>query len=150
MIGRRRALALLLAGGGCLLARPGGARADTLYELLPTLAAGVTSNAAPTGTSARDELTTLSALGRIQYRGPRMTNVLGDRAAFSHYFQGNGTDTFSNELLALSTITLTELLELHLNASAVLSRTSAVGGLGLVTAQASANSTSMFLATNAG
>ena len=150
MIGRRIAIALALAAGVASTIWPGGAWADVNYELVPSLALGVTSNAQNQVFGTPDEFLSMSALGQVRQRGARETASLGYRLSLAHYFQGRGTDTVSNELLALSSFTLTSATELHLTATAVLSRTSQVGTLGLVAPQANATGSALFLSTGAG
>jgi hypothetical protein len=119
-------------------------------ELSPTASAGITSNAQANSTGTADEVAGLSLVARLRYRGQRATHTLAYRLGLTHYFQGRGTDTLSNELLGSSAIDLSPELALHLAAGAVVSRTSQVGTLALVAPQASPTGSSLFLGTNAG
>lgn len=128
----------------------GTANAETTFDLLPTATVGVTTNATAVVNGARDEFSIIGATGRLQHRAARSTHSLSYRLGYTKYFQGNGTDTLTNELLGQSSFDLARALELRLNAGAVLSRTSQAGTLGLLVPQASATGSAMFLATTAG
>jgi len=150
VIARRWALAFAVAAGTSIGSYAPRARADVNYELLPSLAAGATSNAQATVIGAPDYFLSMSCLGQVRQRGARETASIGYRLSLSHYFRGNGTDTVGNELLALAGFNLTAATELHLTASGVLSRTSQVGTLGLLEPQAATSGSSLFLSTNGG
>ena len=77
MIGRRIAIALALAAGVASTIWPGGAWADVNYELVPSLALGVTSNAQNQVFGTPDEFLSMSALGQVRQRiaAPRVPSA---------------------------------------------------------------------------
>jgi hypothetical protein len=150
--GCRRALAVAAVGAIGLGFHPHSpaAHAETSIDLLPSLTAGLTSNATLESTGSADAFTILSALGRVQARGPRATAIVGTHLSLTHYFHTGAGSAGTAELLLQSTFTLTPALELRLFGTGTLSQVSQSATLGLLSPQATPGGTAVYLATNAG
>jgi hypothetical protein len=131
--GRRAAV---LAAAAAVTFGAGRARAEIVYDLAPAAGVGITNNAnlaaPPSATMPnavgpqRDEFTNLEIAARARYLGASSNYMVGYRLAWTHYFQGHGIATFSNDLMLLANLNPTSRLELHLTGNASLSRVSSV------------------------
>jgi hypothetical protein len=117
-------------GAAISLLKGGGARAEVLYDLLPSAATGITSNARAVAADSPDQhegafATTAVAAG-ARYRGARAQHSLFYRLALTRFFDDTEADSVSNSLALSSLFNLSARVDLRLGATAVLSRTSAV------------------------
>jgi hypothetical protein len=104
------------------------ARADAVYDFLPSATVGVTDNAkaAPTGSGADKfgVFSTLSALGRIHKLTLRSDNSVGLRVNETFYLYGGGPTALTLELAGVSAMTLGSSWQLRLAASTTYGQTS--------------------------
>ena len=113
------------------LAAP-AARAELVFAVQPTLSVGYTDNAGATVDSAGattrrgDGLGILSSTERLLYKGATAEYELGYRLAITRYLNGRGVDSTSHELAAVSLFHLSAVIDLRLQATASLSRTSGI------------------------
>ncbi|HVU53011.1 MAG TPA: hypothetical protein VHL80_20150 [Polyangia bacterium] len=123
---RRAAVACLLSAAA-LLAGP-AARAEAVYDLLPSATLGITDNAkaAPTGSGAVNSgaFSTLTALGRIHKLTMRSDSSLGLRVGDTFYLYGGGPNALTLELAAVSAMTLDASWQLRLAAATTYGQTS--------------------------
>jgi hypothetical protein len=109
-----------------LLARD--ARADAVYDFLPSATVGLTDNAtaAPTGSGAvhSGAFTTLTAIGRIHKLTLRSDNSVGLRIGNTFYLYGGGPTALTLELAGVSALTLGASWQLRLAASTTYGQTS--------------------------
>jgi hypothetical protein len=130
------------AGAGLLFTAFAGApaRADVIYELVPSVSVGVTNNAqavpsnstttTPPGTTPvgpqGDTFVTGGGSMRLRYQGPRASHALGYRASYTHFLLGHGIDLFSNEIGETSVFELSPVLLVKVGAGLILSHTSGI------------------------
>jgi hypothetical protein len=143
------AVASVLCGGA------GAARAQVVYQLAPSLGAGVTDNAqvstAAGAPRQRGGFGTISAAASADYERALSTHALSYLFAYTRFFNRSGPDTLTNTLTWSSSFRMTPRLSLALTAGAVLSRISRVdlNDLTTVTPQASTGGNTEFLTANA-
>jgi hypothetical protein len=116
--------AAVVAAVAAVWLAPALARAEVVYDLAPSASVGYTDNARLTSAALSDEFSILAAAARARYLGVRANHTLGYRLAWTKYFQGNGIDNLSNDMIAQLNFNLTPVLELHINGNATLSRVS--------------------------
>lgn len=107
----------------------GGARADVIYELAPSVGAGVTDNAAITATGEERVGASFSTAGgsaRVRYRGSLVEHALGYRLTYTKYLMENGPDSLSHNMAWLTGAELSSRWKLQLGASGTLTRSSGV------------------------
>ena len=150
-----RALATATAAAAILLAGAGSARAQLVFQVAPSLGAGVTDNAqvasADNGVRRRGGFGTASAVATADYEGPRASHALSYLFAYTEFINRSGPNTLTNTLTWNSSFRMTPTLTLALGAGAVLSRISRVdlGDLATVTPQASSQGEAQFVTVNA-
>ena len=120
-----RLACVTFACGIAALGRP--ARAEVILQLAPELGGGVTDNVNATKAGNQHEadgFTRVAGSLRLRYQGARADHALGYVASLTRYLQGQGTDTFSNDLAWASSFKLTAVTSLRAEAGATLSRMS--------------------------
>ena len=156
----RRGICLVVALGAFASGPPwrwaiGPARADVVYELSPSIAAGATDNAAVNAAGeqhAADGFSVVGGSARLRYNGARGNLAFGYRGTYTRYLTDVGTTMFSNALMLTSEIRLSALWSLDFTATEVLSRTSGVdpNDPAVLFQQAATSGSSEYLATTAG
>ena len=135
---------------GALCAAP--ARADVVYELAPSVAAGVTDNARVSAAGEQRASSSFSIVGgsaRLRYNGARSEHALGYRGTYTRYLEENGTTTFAHVVALTSALHPSARWNLDLTASGALSRVSGLdpNDPSVVFQQAAATGSTQYLST---
>jgi hypothetical protein len=148
--------AAALAAGAVTTGTGGApARADVIIQIIPSVTAGITSNANAASAPElrqRDEFGTAGVSATVRYARARTTYSLGYLLAYTRFFEGHGPTTITNAVTLSSQLSLTGALDLGFGATIGFSRTSGVvatSDLTMPIPQAAVGGTSEFLSLGA-